>query len=85
MFKYNSIQNFVDDSTQLAIQSILRTHIDFLSSCGDNFKKTISFDHMVHFIDDENILTYVCFDCGTTFDPKTFTTVEYINHEGEKF
>ena len=33
-------------------------------------KKTVSFDDIVHFIDEENMVTYVDFDCGITFSLK---------------
>ena len=47
------------DPTKLAIHSILRPEDDPISNCGPNVKKTVSFDDVVHFIDEENIVTYV--------------------------
>ena len=44
-------------------------------------KKTVSFDDVVHFIDEENIVTYVDFDCGITFLPETPTKIRQINRE----
>ena len=35
----------------------------------------------MHFIDEENISTYVDFDCGTTFYPETATKKKQINRE----
>ena len=61
------------DPTKLAIHSILRPKDDLLLNCGQNFKKTVSFDGIVHFIDEENIVTYVDFHCGITFYPETPT------------
>ena len=35
----------------------------------------------MHFIDEENIVTYVDFDCGNTFFPETPTKIRQINRE----
>ena len=59
------------DPTKLAIQSILRPEDDRISDCGPNVKNMVYFDDVVHFIDEENIVTYVDFDCGITFLPET--------------
>ena len=69
------------DRTKLAIHSILRPEDDLLSNCGPNVKKTVSFDDVVHLIDEENIVTYVDFDCGITFLPGTPTKIRQINRE----
>ena len=44
-------------------------------------KKTVSFDDIVHFIDEEEIVTYEDFDCGITFYPETPTKFKEINRE----
>ena len=44
-------------------------------------QKKISFDDIVHFIDEANIVTYVDFDCGITFYPETPTKIRQINRE----
>ena len=67
MYKYNKSVLSPYDPTKLAIRSILRPEDDLLSNCGPNVTKTVSFDDVVHFIDEENIVTYVDFDCGLTF------------------
>ena len=67
------------DPTKLAIHSILRPDDDFISNCGPNVKKTVSFDDIVHFIDEENIVTYVDCDCGITFIPETPTKIRQSN------
>ena len=69
------------DPTKLAIHSILRPEDDLSSNCGQNFKKTVSFDDIVPFIDEENIVTYVDFDSGITFYPETPIKVIQINRE----
>ena len=69
------------DPTKLAIHSILRPEDDLISKCGQNFRKTVSFDDIAHFIDEENIVTKVDFDCGITFNPETPTKVTQINRE----
>ena len=43
-----------------------------VSNCGQKFKKIVSFDDIAHFIDEENIVTYVYFNCGFTFYPETY-------------
>ena len=69
------------DPTKLAIHSFLRLENDPISNCGPNVKKTVSFDDAVHFIDEENMVTYVDFDCGFTFLPETPTKIRQINRE----
>ena len=69
------------DPTKLAIHFILRPEDDFISNCGQNFKKTVSFDDIVHFIDEESIVTDVDFDCGITLYPGTHTKIKQINWE----
>ena len=81
MCSYNETQVSLYDRTQLAIHSILRAEDDLLSNCGQNFKKTVSFDGIVHFIDEENNVTFVDFHCGITFYPETPTEIRQINRE----
>ena len=66
---------------KLSIHSILRPEDDLLSNCGQNFKKPVSFDDIVQFIDEENIVTYVDFDCGITLYPETSTKIKQINRD----
>ena len=81
MYNYNKSGLSPYDPTKLAILSILRPEDDLISNCGPNVKKTVSCDDVVHFIDKENIVTYVDFDCGTTFLPETPTKIRQINRE----
>ena len=81
MYNYNKSGLSPYDPTKLAIHSILRPEDDLISNCGPNVKKTVSFDDVVHFIDEENIVTYVDFDCGFTFLPETPTKIRQINRE----
>ena len=69
------------DPTKLAIYSILRPEDDLMSNRGQIFKKTIFFDDIVHFIDEENIVTNLKFDCGITFYPESPTDMKQINLE----
>ena len=55
MCSYNKTQVSLYDSTKLAIHSILRPEDDLISNCGPNLKKTVSFDEIVQFIDEENM------------------------------
>ena len=57
MCSYNETQVSLYDPTKLATHSILRPEDDLLSNYGQNLKKTVSFDGIVHFIDEENIVT----------------------------
>ena len=41
----------------------------------------VSFDKNVHFIDEEDIVTYEDFDCGFTFNPESPTKIRQINRE----
>ena len=81
MYNYNKSGLSPYDPTKLAIHSILRPEDDLKSNCGPNVKKSVSFDDVVHFIDEENMVTYVDFDCGITFFPKTPTKISQINRE----
>ena len=69
------------DPTKLAINPILRLEHDLISNCGQDLKKIVSFDDIVHFIDEENIVTYVDFDCCITFYPESPTKNRQINRE----
>ena len=57
MCSYNKTQASPYDPTKLAIHSSLRPEDDLISNCGPNIKKTVSFDDVVHFIDEENMVT----------------------------
>ena len=81
MYNYNKSGLSPYDPTKLAIHSILRPEDDLISNCGSNVKKTVSFDDVVHFIDEENIVTYVDFDCSITFLPETPTKTRQITRE----
>ena len=81
MCSYNKTEVSPYDPTKLAIHSILRPEDDLISNCGPNIKKTVSFDDVVHFIDEENMVTYVDFDCGITFFPETPTKISQSNRE----
>ena len=71
MYNYNKSGLSPYDPTKLAIQSILRPEDDLISNCGPEVKKIVSFDDVVHFIDGQNMVTYVDFDCGIRFFPET--------------
>ena len=81
MCSYNETQVSLYDPTKVAIHFILRAEDDFLSNCGRNFKKTVSFDGIVHCIDEKNIVTFVDFHCSITFYPETSTKTIQINRE----
>ena len=81
MCSYIKTQVSPYNPTKLAILSILRPEDDLLSNCGQNLKQTVSFDDIVHFIDEENIVTYKDFDCGITFYHETPTKIRDIYRE----
>ena len=81
MYNYNKSGFSPYDPTKLAIHSVLRPKDDLISNCGPNVKQTVSFDDVVHFIDEENMVTYVDFDCGITLFPETPTRIRQINRE----
>ena len=81
MCSYNKTQASPYDPTKLAIHAILRPEDDLISNCRPNVKKTVSFDDVVHFIDEENMVTDADFDCGTTFFPETPTKIRQNNRE----
>ena len=81
MSSYNKTQVSSYDPAKLAIHFILRPEDDLISNCGQNFKKSVSFDDIVHFIDEENIVIYEDFDCGITFYPENRTKSRQINRE----
>ena len=81
MYKYKKFGLSSYGPTKLAVHSILRLEDNLISNCGPNVKKTVSFDDVVHFIDKENIVTYVDLDCGMTFLLETPTEVKQINRE----
>ena len=78
---YNKTQISPYDPTKLAFHSILRLEGDLISKCGQDFKTTVSFDEIVHFIDEYSIVTYVDFDCGLTLYPETPTKNRQTNRE----
>ena len=81
MCNYNKTQVSPYDPTKLAIYSILFPEDDLISTFGQNFKKTVSFDNNVHFLEEKIIVTYVDFDCGITFYPETPTKISRSNGE----
>ena len=81
MYNYNKSGLSPYVPTKLAINSILRPEDDLISNCGPNVKKAVSFDDVVQFLDEENIVTYVYFVCGITFLPETPTKIKQINRE----
>ncbi len=81
MCSYNKTQVSPYDPTKLAFHSILSPEDDLISNCGPSVKKTVSFDDVLHFVDEENMVAYVDFDCGITFLPETPTKIRQINRE----
>ena len=66
---------------KFAIYSILRQELDPTSDFGHTVKRTVSFDNILHVIDEKNKVTFVDFDCGITFCTAAPTEVGHINRE----
>ena len=81
MCSYNKTPVSPFDPTKLEIPSVLRPEDDLISNCGQNFKNSVSSDDIVHYIDDEDIVTYDDFDCGFNFYPETPTKIRENNRE----
>ena len=81
MYNYNKSVLSPYDPIKLPIHSILRLEDDLIPNCGPNVTKTVSFDDVVHFVDEENMVTHVDFDCAITFLPGTLTKIRQINRE----
>ena len=81
IYNYNKYVLSPYDPTKLAILSILRLEDDLISKCGPKVKKTVSFNDIVHFIDEENMMTSVDFECGIKFFRETPTKIRQINRE----
>ena len=81
MYNYNKKQSSPYDPTKLAIHSILRLEDDLISKCGQNVKKIVSSDDIVHFIIEKNLVTYEDFGFVNTFYPETPTKFKQINRE----
>ena len=78
---YNKPQHSPYDPTKVSFFPILHPVADFISICGQISKKTVSFNDIGYFIELENVVTYVQFDCGFTFYLETPTKVGQINRE----
>ena len=81
MYNYNISVLSPYGPTKLATHSILRPEDNPISNFGPIVKKTVSFDDVVHFIDEENMVSYVVFDCDITFLPETPTKIRQFNRE----
>ena len=80
IYNYKLTNESLYDSTELVLLSILHPEIALISNGSNNFKKTVSFDDIPHFIV-ENILTYVDLRCGNTVYPEAPAKVGHINRE----
>ena len=81
MCSYNKTQVSPFDPTRLVIHSIFRPEDYLISNCGQIFRTNVSFDDIVHFIDEENFVTYEDLDCGIAFYPETSTKIRLITRE----
>ena len=84
MYSYNKTLDSPYDPRKVAIHSILPPEVKIISTPGQNFKNTVSFDCMVHFIE-ENIVTNVDSNCGTTFYPEAPKKSDRSTENGKGF
>ena len=82
MYNYNEIPVSPYDPKKLEVYCLLCPEGDLISNCGQKFKKTVSSDDIVNFIDEQIIVIYVVFDCGFTLYPENPTKTKQINREG---
>ena len=73
------------DPTNLVIHSILLPEDDLKSKCGPSAKKTAGFDDVVNFIDEEDVVIYVNFDCGITLFPEPPSKLDRSTENGITF
>ena len=85
MCSYTKTQLSRYNPTKLAKHSILRPEYNPISNCGQKFKKTVSFDDIVHFIDEENVVTYENFDCGISSNLKLLQKTDRSTENGITF
>ena len=81
MYNCNKTLDSPYDPTKLAIHTILPPKIDPISNCGHASRKMVLFDDIVLFNDEENIVSYIDFDCGITFYPEAPKKVGRANGE----
>ena len=81
IYNYNETQYSPYDATKNKIYSILRPKADLISNCAHIFEKTVSFGDILNFIDEENIVIPVDFDCGITFYHEAPTEIGHENRE----
>ena len=85
MCSYTKTQLSPYNPTKLAKHSILRPEYNLISNCGQKFKKTVSFDDIEHFIDEENVVTYENFDCGISSNLKLLQKTDRSTENGITF
>ena len=85
MGNYNKTQVSPQEPTKLAIHSILQQEEDLIPNIGQNFKNTVSFDDILHFIDKENIVSFLNIDCGFHFDSGIPTKSDRSTENGTTF
>ena len=82
MYNYNGTQDSLFAPTKLAIHFLLRPVVDLVLNCGHHSKSRF-FNDIVHFIDEENIVTGVDFDGDKFFHTEAPTIVGRINRKCE--
>ena len=85
MYNYIEAQDSLYDTTKLAIHSFLRTEFDFITNCDHNFKKTVTLDDILQFMDEENIVTDQDFDLVLLSSVKLLQESERSTEDGETF
>ena len=81
IFNINSAKDYAFDPTELAIHSILRHEVNFIPNCGCIFNKTVPFDNMVCFIDEDNLMSYVSLVFGKNLHPEASRKNIHMNQK----
>ena len=72
MLSYKSAADSLFDPTKLTNHSFLRPEVHVMSNCSYIFKKLVTSDNTVCFIVDNNVVSYVKFDCGISLHLEFF-------------
>ena len=78
LFKCNSTQECTYDPTKFSFQSFLNTEVNCLTQPGENFKKLVSFDDVMHLADKKTIVSSVGSGCGVVSYREARTKSKHI-------
>ena len=85
MYNYNKTQDSPHDPTKLAIHCVLRPKVNLASFFDLSLEKTLSFDDLMHFSEEEKIVASVNFDCGFSLYHEFPKKANRSTENGKKF